>query len=74
MEPDNTRYLYVYAVAIAETQPEKAIKLLEVSLEKHSGNMDVLMALSSYYNQLGNESAALKYRNKADRVMQYKVQ
>jgi tetratricopeptide (TPR) repeat protein len=59
MEPHNTRYLYVYAVAIGETQPEKAIELLEVSLEKHSGNIDVLIALASYYNQLENESAAL---------------
>ncbi len=74
MDLDNSRYLYVYAVAIAETQAEKAIKLLEVSLKKYSGNLDILMALASYNKQLGNESAALKYRKKADSVMQYKVQ
>jgi len=74
MEPDNSRYLYVYAVAIGETQAEKAIKLLEASLEKHSGNVEALMALASYHTQLGHENDALKYRKKAESVMQYKPQ
>lgn len=72
MEPDNTRYLYVYAVAVGETQTEKAIKLLEASLDKHSGNVEVLMALASYHAQLGHKSDVLKYRKKAESVMQYK--
>ncbi len=69
MEPENTRFLYVYAIAIGEIQTVKAIKILEASLEKHSGNIEVLMALAGYHTQLGDENSALKYRNKAESVM-----
>jgi tetratricopeptide (TPR) repeat protein len=71
MESDNARYLYVYAVAIGEKQPEKAIKVLQASLQNHSGNMELLTALSSYYKQIGDSANAVKYRQKAEKVMQY---
>ena len=72
LEPDTASYQYVYAVAIAEQQPKLAIKILETALQKHTGNIEVLMALSSYYNQLGDQEKSLEYRNKAERVLQYK--
>jgi tetratricopeptide (TPR) repeat protein len=72
IESDNARYQYVYAVAIGEGQPGLAIKILETALQKHSGNIEILMVLVSYYHQQGDEVKAMQYRDKADAVMQYK--
>lgn len=72
LEPDAASYQYIYAVAIAEKQPRQAIKILETALQKHTGNIELLMALASYYNQLGDQENSLEYRNKAESVMQYK--
>lgn len=70
LEPDVATFQYVYAVAISEKQPKQAIAILESALKKHSGNPQILMALASYHNQLGNQESALKYRNQAEAVMQ----
>jgi len=72
LEPDTVTYQYVYAVAVGETQPEQAIKILEAALQKYTGNIELLTALSSYYHQLGDEANAVKYRNKAENVMKYR--
>lgn len=72
LEPGTATYQYVYAVAIAETNPGQAIKILQSALQKHNGNIQILMALSSYYQQLGEQENSLKYRNKAKIVLQYK--
>jgi len=70
LEPDSATLQYVYAVAISDKQPQQAINILESALEKHSGNPQILMALASYHNQLGNQESALKYRDRAEAVMQ----
>jgi Tfp pilus assembly protein PilF len=72
METDNPRYQYVYAVAVGDEHPEQAIKILQSSLQKHSGNLDTLTALVSYSQQLGDQLNVDKYRGKIDRVMSYK--
>jgi Tfp pilus assembly protein PilF len=72
MEPDNPRYQYVYAVAVGDKQPEQAIKILESSLQKHSGHLDTLAALMSYSQQLGDQVSVDIYRSKIDSVMSYK--
>ena len=74
LEPDNARYQYVYAVAVAENQPEQAIQILLASLQNHSGNLEILSALVSYYKQLGDTENSNKYRQKVDRMLRYKVQ
>lgn len=71
LEPDTVTYQYVHAVAVAETQPRQAINILESALQKHTGNMELLMALASYYNQLGDTENSLKYRKQAEGVMRY---
>ena len=70
MEPVNARYQYVYAIAIGEKKPQAAIKVLQSTLKNHTGNMEVLMALVSYYQQIGDEANALKYHQQSQRVMQ----
>ncbi|OQK17229.1 hypothetical protein AU255_04875 [Methyloprofundus sedimenti] len=72
LEPDTASYQYVYAVATAEKHPEQAIKILQSALQKHTGNIEILMALASYNQQLGDQAKATEYRNKAESVMQYK--
>ena len=71
MEADNPRYQYVYAVAVGEKQPEQAIKILESSLQKHSGHLDTLAALVSYSQQLGDQANAEKYRSHINKVMSH---
>ncbi len=72
MEADNPRYQYVYAVAVGDKHPEQAIRILQSSLQKHSGHRDTLAALVSYSQQLGDQVNVDKYRSKIDKVMRYK--
>lgn len=43
--PDDARYQYVYAVALAGTDTPAAIRVLEASLKRHSGDVDTLTTL-----------------------------
>jgi predicted Zn-dependent protease len=72
LEPETAPYQYVYAIAVAEKQPKHAIKILVQALQKHTGNIELLMALASYYQQLGDQENSLKYRKQAESVLQYK--
>ena len=72
LEPDSANYQYVYAVAISESSVKKAIQILQSALQKHTGNMEILMALASYYQQSGDEKKSDTYRKKAQAVMQYR--
>ncbi len=73
MAPDNARFQYVYAVASAEKQPEQAIKILERSLKNHSGHLETLSALASYYKQMGNTVKAEEYYKRSQQVLSVKL-
>ena len=66
-EPRNSRYAYVYAVALADSghRPE-AIAVLEKAHGNASGDRDILAALVSYQRAAGNESAAREYARQLD--------
>jgi Tfp pilus assembly protein PilF len=52
----NVRYSYVYAVALWETGDKtQALEVLESTLGRHPGNRELVSALASYYQQLGEE-------------------
>jgi Tfp pilus assembly protein PilF len=54
--PWNVRYSYVYAVALWETGSQtQAVEELESTLGRHPGNRELVSALASYYQQLGEE-------------------
>jgi predicted CXXCH cytochrome family protein len=54
LDPANSRYAYVYAVALFETgQKKQAVTELEQSLLQHPGNPELISALQAYYTQLG---------------------
>ncbi len=71
LEPDNARFQYVYAIAIGEKQPQQAITMLQTALQAHSGNIELLSALASFYEKIGDSANALNYQQKAQKVMQY---
>jgi len=59
LQPDNTRYAYVYAVALNnEGQTNKAITLLRKTIKVNPGDADSLIALISFYKQLGDKKSA----------------
>jgi predicted CXXCH cytochrome family protein len=52
----NSRYAYVYAVALWETgNKNQAVEELESALELNPGSQELVSALASYYQQLGEE-------------------
>ena len=56
----NYRYSYVYGVALWETgQKAQAVQELEATLARLPGNPELVSALASYYQQLG-ETEKLK--------------
>ncbi|MGD8580613.1 MAG: tetratricopeptide repeat protein [Lysobacterales bacterium] len=55
-DPANVRYAYVYSVALWEAgQRSKAVSTLESLLASHPGHPDLVSALASYYQQLGEQ-------------------
>lgn len=71
LEPQNARYQYVYAVALAQENTNAAIDILEKSLLLHTGDVETLFALSYYHKQLGNNAKAEYYRQKAEKISRF---
>jgi predicted Zn-dependent protease len=56
LAPVNTRYAYVYAIALYESgQHDQSISVLESALQKQPGNQEIITALASYYQQQGQD-------------------
>jgi tetratricopeptide (TPR) repeat protein len=66
LDKDNARYQYVYAVALSETDIPEAIKILESSLAKHTGDLQTLYGLVYYQQKLGNVKAVEYYQNRIE--------
>jgi predicted CXXCH cytochrome family protein len=59
---DNTRYQYVYAVALHDRgKPREAVKILEAALRRNPVDRDVLIALAQYQDALGRREAAIAH-------------
>jgi len=69
LEPDRARYVYVYAVALhsAGRGPE-AIAILKDGLTRHSSDRDILMALTTFNRDAGDQAAALDYAERLARL------
>ena len=62
LESQNTRYKYVYAVALDSTgQPKKAIEVLKRAHEQRQSDRDVLYALISFHQKAGDLGNAKYY-------------
>ncbi len=63
-DPGNTRYRYVYAVGLWETGSRiQAVTELETALAAYPGDRDLVNALASYYQQLGEEEKLRRLMN-----------
>ena len=62
LAPDNTRYAYVYAVALNSTgAPAEAMALLERVHQQHPTDRDVLLALVSIARDANDVPTALRH-------------
>lgn len=64
LDASNARYQYVYAVALSEKDTVGAIKVLEASLAKHTGDIQTLYGLVYYQQKLGNMKAVEYYQKR----------
>jgi len=65
LEKDNARYGYVYAVALeGNGKPEQAIAILKQLHNSHLNNQEILIALISYLQKVGDNKEARGYAEK----------
>ncbi len=73
LEPNNTRFSYVYAVAIGEKEPKIAVKILEKVYPKHTGDIQVVSGLAYYYNQIGEYEKSMLFDKKLKALQNFSV-
>ncbi len=62
LQPDNTRYSYVYAVALQSSgQAGQAIRVLEQVHQRHPADREIFIGLISFEQENGNLTSAIKY-------------
>ena len=62
LQPDNTRYSYVYAVALHSSgEAGQAIGVLEEVHERHPADREILLGMISFERENGNLTSAIKY-------------
>ena len=69
LEPDRSRYAYVYAVALHSSgHLDECMKVLKENLDRHPGDRDTLLALVTFNRDSGDIDAALDYAERLSRV------
>jgi len=69
LDPSNSRYSYVYAVALNESgQTGAAIETLEANVKAHPYDRDSLTALADFCDQAGKVEEALTYARRLDEL------
>jgi predicted CXXCH cytochrome family protein len=69
LEPDRSRYAYVYAVALHSVgHVDDAIKVLRDNLVRHPDDRDTLLGLVTFNRDAGNIDAALEYAERLSRM------
>jgi len=69
LEPDRSRYAYVYAVALhSARRVEESMKVLKESVARHPDDRDSLLALVSFSRDAGDIGAALEYGEQLTRL------
>ena len=62
LEPDRSRYAYVYAVALHSSgQIDESLKVLKENLARHTDDRETLLALVTFSRDAGDIGAALEY-------------
>ena len=71
LESEGSRHRYVYAIALHDTgQPAQAFTLLEQLNQDQPGNPEVLSALISYAEEVGNVAKQGRYQGQLQGVLQ----
>lgn len=69
LEPDRSRYAYVYAVALHSSgQAAEAMKVLKENLVRHPNDPETLMALVTFNRDSSDIPAALGYAEQLSRI------
>jgi predicted CXXCH cytochrome family protein len=70
LEPDRSRYAYVYAVALHSSgRIGESIEVLKENLARHPDDRDTLSALVTFSRDSGNIGAALEYAERLSRLV-----
>jgi tetratricopeptide (TPR) repeat protein len=64
LAPDQSRYAYVYGVALQSKGYDAAIKYLKKASERHPGDLNILFTLASYHYENNNPAKAVEYAEK----------
>lgn len=64
LDKSNPRFSYVYAVAIGEKNPLEAIRILESTYLRFTGNFNILSGLVYYSKKVSNKKKENKYKEK----------
>ena len=73
LDENNSRYSYVYAVALGEKDPKESIKVLEAIYPKHTGDRQIVSGLAYYYKQIGNVKKSEEYEKKLRSLQNFSV-
>jgi len=73
LDPNDAQFAYVYAVALAQTNPKQAIIVLEESLSHHTGDIQTLQALAHYTSTQGDTHKAKIYQQRAQEIGRVQV-
>jgi tetratricopeptide (TPR) repeat protein len=69
MQPGSARYVYVYAVALnSHGETRRAIELLEQTHARHPYDRDILIALVSMNQAMGDVKKAVAYAGKLVKI------
>ena len=69
LEPDRSRYAYVYAVALHSSgRADEATTILKENLARHPNDRDTLLALVTFSRDAGEIGAALEYAEQLSRI------
>jgi Tfp pilus assembly protein PilF len=73
LDENNARFAYVYAIAIAETNVQDAIDILEKAYLKHRGDIQIVSGLVYYYKQTGKLKKSKAYEDKLKALQNFSV-
>jgi tetratricopeptide (TPR) repeat protein len=69
LEPDRSRYAYVYAVALHSSgQIDESMKILKERLAQHPDDRETLLALVTFSRDAGDVGAALEYAKQLSHI------
>lgn len=64
LAPNQSRYAYVYGIALQTKSYDAAIEYLEEASQRHPSDLNILFTLASYHYENDNPSAAMQYAEK----------